>query len=161
MGGSRSARLTRTTTVAVLGGLTVGCYTLSPIAASAPVNGTEVAFDITDAGRVALGPSMGPEIARVQGRVVSQQAGEILVAVTEVSMLRGGTQGWSGEQVRLQPGYVGTAYVRKFSVWRTVALGAVAAGGIAILLTQGLDAFGNEDPPTPPDTLATSRGRRP
>jgi hypothetical protein len=161
MAGSRPTRLTRLTAVGALGGLAMGCYTLRPITGTAPPAGTEVAFDITDAGRAALGPTMGPEIARIQGRIVSQDAGDYLVAVSEVSMLRGGTQVWRGEQVRVQPGHIGTTYARRFSAVRTVALGAAVAGGIAILVTQTLTSSGNEDPPLPPDTLATSRGRRP
>ncbi len=43
----------------------------------APEIGNEMAFDITDVGRVGLGPSMGPEIAQVEGRLV-RAAGVVL-----------------------------------------------------------------------------------
>jgi hypothetical protein len=35
-----------------------------------PAVGEKVAFDVNDAGRVALGGSLGPEIAQIEGRVV-------------------------------------------------------------------------------------------
>ena len=162
MAGSRSQRLTRTTGVAAFGALLMGCYTTRPIGGVNPSTGTKVAFDLNDAGRVALGPMMGPELARIEGEIVGQDAGDYLVAVDELTMLRGGTQVWRGEQVRVKPGYVSATYQRRFSMSRTVLLGAVAAGGIAYLVTRSLNGSGQTEPPNPGDTLATNRGvRRP
>ena len=128
---------------------------MHPIGAVAPSTGTKVAFDLNDAGRAALGPSMGPEIARIQGSIVSQDAGDYLVAVDEISMMRGGTQTWRGEQVRVKPGFVNTTYERRFSMTRTVLLGAVTAGGIAYLVTRSVNGSGQPDQ-AKPDTLKSS-----
>ena len=168
MGGSRLARLTRTTGVAVLGASTLGttltgCYSMRPVGVGAPPAGANVAFDLNDAGRAALGPLIGPEVARISGRLGQQDGGDYLVSVTELEMLRGGTQVWRGEQVRVRPGYVSAAYERRFSPARTAALGAAVAAGIVLLVTQTLSGSSNpgESGRTPGDTAHTIGGRHP
>ena len=138
-----------------------GCYTLRPVGSALPDPGTEVAFDITDAGRVALGGSMGPEIAQVQGRLLGRDGGEYLVAVSSVRLLRGGQQVWRGEQVRIRPEYVGSTYERRLSPTRSVALGAVAVGGlVAFFISRDLFGLGSGDPgKQPTDTAQTRIGR--
>ena len=67
-----------------------GCYTYQPAGAASPEIGQEYAFDINDVGRVGLGASMGPEIAQVEGRLISRENAEYLVGITAVRTLRGG-----------------------------------------------------------------------
>jgi len=55
-----------------LGALLAGCYTLQPAGGVVPSVGTQVAFDVNDVGRLALGGSMGPEIGQIEGRVVQK-----------------------------------------------------------------------------------------
>ena len=138
-----------------------GCYTLRPAGTAVLDPGTEVAFDITDAGRVALGGSMGPEIAQVQGRLLSRTGDEYLIAVSSVRLLRGGLQVWRGEQVRIRPEHVGSTYERRLSRGRSVALGAVALGGlVAFFISRDLFGLGSGDPgKTPTDTAQTRIGR--
>ena len=112
-----------------------------------PEIGKAVAFDVNDIGRVALGGSMGPEIAQIEGRLLSRENAEYLVAVSSVRTLRGGEQVWRGEPVHIRPEYVGTAYERQFSRGRTLTLGAVGMGAFAYLLTRSLTGSGNEEPP--------------
>jgi hypothetical protein len=139
-----------------------GCYSLQPIR-STPEPGTVVALDITDAGRVALGGTMGPEIIQVQGRLISRDSSEYVLGVTGVNLLRGGTQTWRGETVRIRSEHVSSLYERRFSKGRTIALGAIGVGAIALIATQGLLGAANQDPPKMPvDTLqAVLRPRRP
>ena len=148
-------RLTRLTGVVVASVLMAGCYTLQPTMGVSPEIGNEMAFDITDVGRVGLGASMGPEIAQIEGRLVSRENAEYLVAVNNVKYLRGGEQPWKGEQVRLKSEYVGSTYQRHFSKGRTIALSAAGLGGAAFLLTRSLIGSARDDPPTtPPDGTA-------
>jgi hypothetical protein len=115
---------------------------------------------VTDAGRVALGGSMGPEIAQVEGRLIGIENGEYLVAVTTVRLLRGGEQVWSGEQVRIKQEHVSSVYVRRFSTARSVALGTTVGGGFAaFLITRALRGAGSGDSGTPGDSAHTQRGR--
>jgi hypothetical protein len=142
--------------------LLVGCYTLQPTRGVVPANGTEVAFDISDAGRVALGGSMGPEISQIEGRLVSKDGGEYDVAVTAVRLLRGGEQVWRGERVHIKQEHVTTIYEKRFSKGRTIALSAAGIGAVAIMASQGILGGGQAEPgKTPGDTSQSSRGRKP
>ena len=138
-----------------------GCYTLRPAGGAVPDVGTEVAFDINDAGRVALGGSMGPEIARVQGRLLSRNEEDYLIAVSSIRLLRGGEQVWRGERVRIRPEYIGSAYERRLSKGRTIAFAAVAVGGaVAFFISRDLFGLGSGDDRKPPiDTAQTRIGR--
>ena len=73
--------------VLTLGASLAGCYTLQPARGATPVVGEKVAFDVNDAGRVALGGSLGPEIAQIEGRVVGHDSGEYVLAVNEKNVV--------------------------------------------------------------------------
>lgn len=116
--------------------------------------GRQIAFDITDAGRVALGGQMGPEIDQVEGHFVEAQNGDYILSVSSVKLLRGGTQVWAGEQVRINKQHVNRVFERKFSRGRTIALGVVAAAGVYFLFGQQLNVFGFPEEGDPPrDTI--------
>ena len=137
----------------VVGALLSGCYTLQPAGGIAPEIGDELAFDINDIGRVGLGPAMGPEIAQVQGRLISRENAEYLVGVTSTRNLRGGEQVWAGEQVHIKSEYVSSTYQRHFSKGRTITLGAVGVTAFAFIVTRSLFGSGQETDPgkIPPD----------
>jgi hypothetical protein len=143
-------RMIRFASLLVVTALLSGCYTLQPAAGVTPEIGDELAFDINDVGRVGLGGSMGPEIAQIQGRLVSRENAEYLVAVSSIHTLRGGDQVWTGEQVRIKSEYVTATYERHFSKGRTVTLGAVGVAAFAFIVTRSLIGGGTEDPVTPP-----------
>ncbi|MDB4913659.1 MAG: hypothetical protein JWM95_1303 [Gemmatimonadetes bacterium] len=147
--------------IASSGVLLAGCYSLEPARGVVPEMGRQVAFDITDVGRVGLGGAMGPEIAQVEGRLVSRDNGEYVVAVSGVHMLKGGYQTWTGEQVHLKDEYVSTAYVKEFSKSRTAVAGALGVSAFAFILTRSLTASGTEDQQTPGKPVDTYRAPRP
>jgi hypothetical protein len=125
--------------------LVAGCYTLQPATQAAPEVGSVVALDVNDAGRVALGGSIGPEIGQIEGRLISQENGGYLLAVSSVRFLRGGEQVWTGERVRVSREHVGNTYERRFDKGRTIALSAVFVAGVAaIILSRDLIGFGRE-----------------
>jgi hypothetical protein len=142
----------------LLGGLLAGCYSLRPASGMSLETGSNVAFDVNDAGRLALGGAMGPEIRRVEGLLVGKDNGEYLVAVSGVTFLNGGNQRWTGERIHLKPEYVGTPYERRFSRGRTIALSAAAVGAVALVIWKGdLIGLGTLDrPPVPCDTCPTA-----
>jgi hypothetical protein len=148
-------------TLILFGVSVAGCYTLQPARGALPPVGSQVAFDVTDSGRIALGGAMGPEIAQVEGRLVSNEDTGYVVAVSAIRLIRGGEQVWRGEQVRLKRGYVGTAYVRRFATGRSVAVGTTVIGGFAaFLITRALRGAGNEGGDRIPiDTADQHRGR--
>src|SRR4051794_22398799 len=93
--------------------LVTGCYSLQPIRGTTPEPGMVIGLDITDAGRVALGGAMGPEISRVEGRLVSRDSSEFVIGVSGVDLLRGGEQVWHGEIVHVKREYVSSIYERR------------------------------------------------
>jgi hypothetical protein len=142
------------------GALLAGCYTLTPASGGAPEVGTKVAFDINDAGRVALGSSMGQEIAQVEGTLVEKDATGYLLAVSNVRLLRGGEQVWTGEQVRLRQEYLGNTYERRLSMGRSVGMGVIGVGGFAALVaTRSLVGGGSKNDGLPDDSANTRLGR--
>jgi hypothetical protein len=144
-------RMSRCTGIIVGIALLSGCYTYEPTGAATPEIGQEFAFDINDVGRVALGGSMGPEIAQIEGRLISRENAEYLVAVTSVHFLRGGEQVWKGENVRIKSEFVTSTYERHFSKGRSITLGAAAVGAATYLLTRSLFGSGSEGVATPPN----------
>jgi hypothetical protein len=139
--------------------LLTGCYTLQPVRGT-PELGTRVAFDVNDAGRVALGGSIGPEISQIEGRLIQRDNGEYLLGVTSVSMLRGGVQSWKGEQVRIKPEYVGNVYTRQLDKTRTVLLSTMIVAGTALVIGSATNLLGSSDDNpdmTPSDTGALRR----
>jgi len=148
----------------VIGFSVAGCYTLEPAAGVAPELGTNVAFDVNDVGRVALGGAMGPEIAQIEGRLISKEGdgADYLVAVSAVRLLRGGEQVWRGEQIHIKSEYVTKIYLRRYSRGRTIALSAAGIGAVAILASASILGSGGLDPDPPlPDTGVGRRVPRP
>jgi hypothetical protein len=138
--------------------LLAGCYTMQPARGTVSDVGTRMALDVNDAGRVALGGSMGPEISQIEGQLLGKEAGDYVVKVSAIKLLRGGEQSWSGEKVHIKSEYVSSVYERRFSMGRTLALGAVGAGAIAYLVTRTLKTDPETaDQPTPGDSSNTTR----
>lgn len=135
--------------------LLTGCYTLRPVGSASPEPGDRLALDLNDQGRLALGGTMGPEIAQIEGPLVENGNSEYLIAVRSVKLLRGGEQTWSGERVRVSRDFVNTVYVREFSKGRTIAASAVAVGVVAAFFLSrdlfGLGQNDTEDPGPKPD----------
>jgi hypothetical protein len=111
------------------------------MAGAQPQPGQQIALEINDAGRAALGGSMGPAIKRIEGLLVGTEADEYLVSVRGVHFFDEGWRRWSGERVRISSGYVSTSYRRQFSRTRSVALGAAVAASL-VLMAGPLNGFG-------------------
>lgn len=142
--------------------LMVGCYTLQPTGGTTPKPGTIIGLDINDAGRLALGGSMGPEIGQIEGRLIEKDSSEYVVAVNALHLLRGGEQVWHGETVHIKNEYVSSLYERRFSASRSVAMAAVGVGAVAAIASRSLIGLGSGDQgPTPGDTAHTQRRPRP
>ena len=146
---------------AVLIALLGGCYTLQPSGGVVPELGKAIAMDINDAGRLAIGSSMGQEIAQIEGRLMGKESGEYTVAVSMVHLLRGGEQVWRGERVKIKPEHVAYMYERKFDRGRSIAMGTIGVGAAVVMLTRGLRGEGEGDRPKLPGDTANSVRRRP
>ena len=150
--------MTRLVSITIASVLLAGCYTLQPAGGIVPDVGNQVAFDVNDAGRVALGGSMGPEISQIEGRLVRRDSAQYVLAVSTVHLLRGGEQSWAGETVHVKNDYVGTSYLRQFSPGRTVVLSALGLVAVGAIVKTSLVVFSNNaDTSTPPDSTGHTR----
>jgi hypothetical protein len=144
-----------------VGILLVGCYTLQPTGRTIPEAGTKVALSVNDAGRVALGGQMGPEIDMVEGLLVQKDSSDIILAVSVITTLRGDEQKWNGEKIHINPSYVTAVYERRFSRGRSVAMGAIGLGALYFILSRSILGSGVNEPMKPPgDTANTLRRLR-
>ncbi|HEX7937668.1 MAG TPA: hypothetical protein VF483_01680 [Gemmatimonadaceae bacterium] len=136
---------------------------MQPATGAGPEPGTLMAFEVNDVGRLALGGQMGPEIAHIEGRLLSNEKDEYQVAVRSVKLIRGGDQIWSGERVSIKKEYVSETYERRFSKSRTIALAAVFVVSVyAIVRAENLFGIGKEgDPADRHDTAITFVPRSP
>jgi hypothetical protein len=149
------------TTVTGIGLLTASCYNLQPVSVAVPEPGTRMAFAINDAGRVALGGSMGPELRRVEGSFQAKDGDDYLVNVSGVELLQGGYQTWAGESVRINSSYVSAVYEKKFSTAKTaLTLGGLTVAAV-LLSSKGVRSYLDNSRPPPSDTFLTRRGRLP
>jgi hypothetical protein len=117
------------------------CYVYRPMTAVEPHPGMRVAIDLNDQGRVALVTSVGPEVARVEGALVSAADGEYVLRVYDVFGLRGSRTKWSGETVSLRQEYVQRIREKRLSGGRTAwVVGGVL--GAVVSLVAGTDLVG-------------------
>ena len=131
--------------------VSTGCYTLAPVG-TAVREGSRVAFDLNDAGRVAMAERVGPEILQMEGRLISAENGDYTLSVRTVRFLRGGEQVWAGERVNLTRDHVSTAYERRFSAGRTAMAAAITVGAVAaVIIGRELIAGGDDPNGKPPE----------
>jgi len=148
--------------VVAAGALLAGCYSLQSARGATPEVGTKIALDLNDAGRVGLGGALGPEVMQIEGRLVERDSAGLLLAVSNIRLLQGGEQVWSGEQVRIRPDFVGNTYIRRFSMGRSIGFGAAGIGGFAAFLaTRSLLGSGTRGDDRPPDDSVNTRLGRP
>ena len=147
-------RLTAFAAIALV--LTTGCYRVEPMATLTPSPGTRLALSINDGGRVALGGSMGPEIGKVEGNLLSKQDSTYVLSVIGVNYLNGTFQKWQGETVRINTSMVSGFYTKRFSTARTIAFlaGATAAAILVFDKPIGKSSLPDPDPTVPPVTSA-------
>jgi len=133
---------------------------MQPATGAGPEPGTLIGFEVNDLGRLALGGQMGPEIAQVEGRLVSKSNEEYQISVKSVKLIRGGTQVWNGETVSIKREHISQTYTRHFSKGQTIALSAVFVASVFVVL-QKLELFGlgdRDQDPAPCDSTLTGPG---
>jgi hypothetical protein len=127
-----------------------------PVAGTAPLLGARVALQITDAGRVALGGTVAPEVAEVEGRLVAQDSAQVVLSVLAVRPLRGGVQVWSGERLAVSRAHIALIKERHFSKSKSAILAGAVSAALAVVIRQGVLGGGILDPTTPPPDTAQS-----
>lgn len=136
--------------VLVLSPLAMGCFSMQPVDRLAPKPGAEVAVDLNDAGRAALAPRLGPEVAQVHGHLLRRDGDEDLFAVTSTEFVHGGVRPWSGDTVHVRSDYMSRYYENRVSTPRSLIMGGMVAGALAIMTARVL---GTTPIPQPDGTL--------
>lgn len=121
----------------------MGCYTMQPVIGTTPALGTVVALGINDQGRVALGGSMGPSIAEVEGRLIQHDDTSYVIGVTSIKNVGGTSQTWTGEHVRVRSAYVQSVSERRFSAARTAVISTLGAAAVAAMVATSLNGLSN------------------
>lgn len=120
------------------------CYVYSPVMTPQPLPGARLALDLNDQGRAALVTSVGPEVARVEGALVSNTGGEYLIQVSDVRALHGVRTKWSGEAVSFRQEYVKGIRERRLSRGRTAfAVAGLLGAVVGVAASTGLAGFGS------------------
>jgi hypothetical protein len=127
------------------------CYTTVPVEpATAP--GSTLVLDLNDRGRVALGDSIGPSAARIEGVLATRSESSYVLRVSSVQYLNGQSNRWSGEPLSVPATLVDRARERRYSRARTYGLAAgVLAAVVAVVVST--DLFGSNGigrSPNPP-----------
>lgn len=124
------------------------CYTYVPVRDSSPTPGSEVALGVSDRGRVALGPLVGPGAQRLTGRVVAVTDSTYELAVTSIVYVNSPEAArWNGEGVRVPRDVVAGLQERRLSrsrTWMTIGIAAAAAVALSMV---GIYGLGGDDSP--------------
>jgi hypothetical protein len=136
--------------------LLAGCYVNRPLADSRlePAPGTRLVIELTDAGRAAMAPQVGPDVGRVEGALIQRSDSQYVLGVSKVFGLYGTLQKWEGEQMTFPAPYVRRLFERRFSLGRTLAVaGGMTVGLVVLGVSTSLLGGGGNDAgpgPTPP-----------
>ena len=109
-------------------GLLAGCYIYEPLETVEPRVGTRVSADLTGYGSDTLARYVGPRVTALRGYVVSAENTNVVLSVTSVRDRSGQEHTWQGERVNVPRLAIQDFQQRKFSLGRSVLLGAVFLG---------------------------------
>jgi len=123
-------------------GMLSGCYAEVPLGTLEPQAGTRIVAELTGYGSDTLAGAVGPGVTTLRGYVVSADNTDVTLSVTSVSSRFGPDQSWRGEQVRVPLRVVQNVQLRKFSLGRSLLLGAAFLGGSVV----AWEAFKGESP---------------
>jgi hypothetical protein len=110
--------------------LSSGCYSYRALEQPAPVPGTHVAAQLTDAGSVEMASQIGPGIVSVRGDVVRSDSEALLLALSSVLGRNEQEVFWKGEQVRIPLSTVRQVEQRRFALGKTVMFAGAVVGGL-------------------------------
>ena len=155
--GGRTARARKARAVvaaALLFPWAVGCYRSVPVWNGAPQPGQTVTVGLTDRGRVALAPVVGPGVRTITGRLTQASDSAMTLAVTGVEYISSGVPTkWNGELVTVPRDVLSGVTERQYSRTRTWLAFGIAAVAAAAIATIAIEGFGNgsDQPKLPPD----------
>jgi len=155
---SRAAFARRGAAAGALTALTLaagtGCYQQRPVPGPT-TPGTTLIVLLNDRGRAEVAPSVGPEVDRLEGRVLSTTDSTVTLAMRASRTFGGVETAWTGERVEFRRSGARAFEQRALSRRRTVlTVGAMIVGLVALIATRSLNVFGGPgtetNPPVPP-----------
>jgi len=115
-----------------------GCYGYYPPREAVSPLGREVVVNLTDSGSVVMARVVGPAVTSIEGRLLADSAGSLMLSASLVRLRDGNETDWKGERISIaRPLIAGTAE-RRFSRARTTLF----SGAIAVALVALREAFG-------------------
>jgi hypothetical protein len=112
-------------------GSIAGCYTYVPLGGLEPPAGARVEAALTPYGSDTLARYLGPDVNTLRGDVLIAERSAFLLSVTSVEDRSGRVTSWSREQVLVPRTAIEALQKRRFSLGRSLILGAVLVGGSA------------------------------
>jgi len=122
-----------------------GCFQHVGVPATGRPVGAEVAVGITDRGREVMTPLVGPDVRRINGRVVASTDTSLVLSVTSVDHLRGLPDRWGGESVAVPRDFISTVGERRLSRGRTAIVLGMVAVALAVASRIAIEGFGTGD----------------
>jgi hypothetical protein len=113
----------------LVSGVLSACYAYVPLGGAEPSAGARVEAELTAFGSDTLARYLGPGVNTLRGDVVTTESSAFVLSVTAVEDRAGRVMSWSREQVRVPRAAIGTLHKRRFSLGRSVILGAALLGG--------------------------------
>jgi hypothetical protein len=122
-----------------------GCYSYLPVQSAPPLVSEKMAVALNDRGRLLLGDRLGANVDRVEGVLVSADSAGIVMDVSGIKDLRGGSAVWSGERVTIPNDAIMGFRPRKLSKARSLLLAGAVVGVLAVItFGMSLDLFGTD-----------------
>jgi hypothetical protein len=127
----RPARPRRIASVALLG--LWGCYGYYPQTTSLAPVGREVQVNLTDSGSFALARTLGPSVVGVQGLLLADSAGSLVVTARGIVQRDGYQAEWRGERIVIPHTLVANTVERRFSRARTTVFSAAIVASLVAI----------------------------
>lgn len=132
--------------------LQIGCYSYLPVQSQLPTTPQRISITINDRGRVLLAERVAPLLDRIEGRFVSADSTQVVIAISRVVNLRKDASNWTGEVVPIPREAILGFQDKPFSRSRTLAfVGAVVGGLVLLVASISLAVSGTGKPDLPID----------
>jgi hypothetical protein len=131
--------------------LQLGCYSYTPVQSQQPARPDRISITLNDRGRQLLAERVGPLLDRIEGRFVSSDTVNVIIAVNKVVNLRNEATNWTGEKVSIPREGILGFQDRPYSRSKTFALiGALVGGALLVITSISLGVVGGSGKKDPP-----------
>lgn len=131
------------------------CYRYTPIESGAVPVGSEFRASLTEDGTTRLVPTLGAQVAKVEGRVLSNSDTAFVISISATTNRSNVQTFWTGETITIPRATIQSIEARKLDrkrTWLVTTLGLVGGFLAAQIfgLFEGSASGGDGGPPPPP-----------